>query len=59
MGDRRGKNETERKKKRNHLCTAVGEVAEGESMRRRDWAAATSHPPSDLWVEVMTDGEPL
>lgn len=28
-------------------------------MGRRTEGATTSHPLSDLWVAVMTDGEPL
>lgn len=49
----------DRKVKNNILWTAVQGVKKGEAMGRRMASATTSHPLSDLWVAVMTDGEPL
>lgn len=45
-------------KSKNLLWTAVQGVKKVEVMGGVA-SATTSHPPSDLWVAVMTDGEPL
>lgn len=49
----------ESENRRKLLWTAVGEVRKGGEMGRRKEGSSTSHPLSDLWVAVMTDGESL